>query len=191
MSRQLGIEVRVYVLTIVAASLYAWDIGFQVGAFRYVFFDKVFGVWVFVTACFFALLFLRTEHPVSPRDYVVMAFPTAYLLLVLAGAYVNHFWPTVVLVAAKIVVLLFCLPYSAVKLLRILRPDVVDILSMRFVGALAVTVAFFCVMGFVVGRNNDLFLTCEDFLLSGNYVPPDCRQAPTEGMEDSILNEKY
>ena len=40
-----------------------------------------------------------------------------------------------------------------------------------------VTIALVALAGFAVGRNNDAFLTCEDFKIAGSDQPENCAPA--------------
>jgi hypothetical protein len=55
-------------------------------------------------------------------------------------------------------------------------PDLLKITQCKPKIAIAAIVVSLALAGFLVGRNHSHFLTCKDFELSGNFVPPNCAQ---------------
>jgi len=73
---------RTYLLAVVGLSTVLWDLGFNLGAFGTIFFEKLFFVWVACTTILIGSLFVpRTKRPFGPFGAVVMALPTLWLIM--------------------------------------------------------------------------------------------------------------
>jgi hypothetical protein len=73
---------RAYLLAVVGLSTVLWDLGFNMGAFGTIFFDKLFFVWVACTTILIGSLFVpRNKRPFGSFGAVVMALPTIWLIL--------------------------------------------------------------------------------------------------------------
>ncbi len=70
------------------------------------------------------------------------------------------------------------LPYTFYVMLTITNPDLFRLKHPRLIlGLVAITVTMFTAAYFI-GFRHDLFLTCHDFEVTGDYMPENCRQAP-------------
>lgn len=72
---------------------------------------------------------------------------------------------------------LACFPYVIYMALAIAYPD---LLKMRKKGpaiGVIVVVLFMGAARYIAGSNHAYLLTCEDFEISGNHVPADCRHS--------------
>ena len=73
---------RTYLLAVVGLSTVLWDLGFNLGAFGTIFFDKLFFVWVACTTILIGSLFVPAKkRPFGPFGAVVMTLPTVWLIL--------------------------------------------------------------------------------------------------------------
>lgn len=57
---------------------------------------------------------------------------------------------------------------------RLLAPDYFTLPGRRIKAAVVATVAVIAVAGYLVGRYNYRFLTCEEFEITGEHPPANC-----------------
>ena len=172
--------VRAFILITVAIAYPAWDFGFELGAFGQLFYEKIFLAWSISTALLLVLLFIPKEKLEVPRlAWFATAIPSFWLVLALA----IRVAPDAELLGQALTVTGFvaylaCFPYVIYMAVSIVYPDLLRITQLAPRIAIGVIIAGLVSAGFVAGRNHPHFLTCEDFALSGNYVPENCTPAP-------------
>jgi hypothetical protein len=168
--------VRAFILITVAIAYPAWEFGFEIGAFGRLFYEKVFVAWSISTALLVVLLIMPKEKFAVPRlAWVATAVPSLWLLLAL----VVHTAPEVkmlghALTAIGFIAYLACFPYVIYMAISIAYPDLLTITRLGPRIAAGAIVIGLVIIGFVAGQNHPRFLTCEDFEISGNYIPADC-----------------
>ena len=170
--------IRSAILISVAAAYFAFDIGFELGAHGRIFFEKVFFVWSITLALLIIFVIIpKRMLPVPPTLWVATAIPTLWILVGLA----NRAAPNELLFRHALTILGFAavlvsFPYVIYVITSVIYPD---FLKMRRpapkVGIVAV-IGTMVLVGYLIGTNHGHFLTCEDFELSGQHVPADCRQ---------------
>jgi hypothetical protein len=171
---------RTYLLAVVGLSTVLWDLGFNLGAFGTIFFDKLFFVWVACTTILIGSLFVPAKkRPFGPFGAVVMTLPTIWLIL--------QVWDTLSINEAEIididiaifviaiVVTVLSLPYVARILISVTVSESLSIKSRKLQTAVIAIAVAAGLTGYFVGTNNHLFLTCQDFKVSGNDLPANCR----------------
>ena len=173
-------EIRTFVLGTVALSTTTWNIAFNLGAYRTVFYRNLFVVWVTVTTIFLVTLLTRKrEVPVPWWGKVIMLVPTAGIILLplAAGIGQDTLWEPAALTVSVFAVLI-CLPYALYVAVRIINADLLDLPEMRLKVLLVAIVLIVGLIGLWMGANNDLFLTCGDFKIAGDELPANCRPGP-------------
>lgn len=164
-------------IVVVAISAALWWPAFTLGAWGTLFFDQTLTVWAASTAAFFIVLL--QPRPYRPRVYqaVVLFLPSVWLVLTLIHPDVGDVYSLVVDLLA-LAVALVGVPFTLVTLVRIVWPDFGADLSRtrRFLSLVAVIVLVG--IAFLLGVNENRFLTCEDFALSGNSQPQGCVHEP-------------
>ncbi len=171
--------VRAFILIVIAIAYPAWDFGFEIGAFGRLFFEKVFVAWSISTAVFVALLAIPKEKLQVPRlAWVATAVPSLWLVLALS----IRVAPDVkflgyALTTAGFVAYLACFPYVIYMAVSIAYPELLRV-KRSGVMVLSIIILGLVGAGFVVGKQHTHMLTCEDFAVSGNYVPEDCTPSP-------------
>lgn len=172
-------DVKIFVLATVTMSLSVWDVAFTLGAYNTVFFDKIFTVWVASTSALLASLFIPPppgrERFLSWRGRFVLLLPTLAVLLQLAeqGTLIGDRVAALALVLGLLSAI-FTLPYTIYVLILVVTPDLENMKTPRLAAAMIIIVVVVGLIGFQVGRHNRLFLTCEDFTVSGSDTPVNC-----------------
>ena len=172
-------DIKIFLLSTISLSVAAWDIAFNYGVFGTVFFDKVFTVWAASMAALLASLFVPPppdrRYLFSWRGRFVLFIPTLWVLIhLVAGEPIEGDTTDIVLNTLSIVIALVTLPYTLYILIVIVTPDLVNLRNPKFIGALLGIVVVIAAAGFAVGQHNELFLTCDDFVVSGNDTPARC-----------------
>lgn len=173
-----GKTLRTFVLSSVAIATSVWGIAFNLGAFKTIFFDDLFTIWVVATAVLLALLLIPNGRKIL-RWYsiLILLSPTIWLIL-------NYLEMSFILtpIAQSFVFILgiaigiVCLPYSIYLVVTILNPDLISLKGNDIKIRIALVGLIIGLVGFFVGKNNNMFLTCEDFKISGNDLPVNCRK---------------
>lgn len=173
-------QVRNYYIAVIAASLAAWTLTFNYGAYNTVFFRTLFSVWVLCTVIFFATLMLpKHERPLTGGRLAILLLPT---LWVLAFVFVPveesesariFEWITNGLALATIITL----PSLGYSLLVIMQGETLR-LPWRLLFAMSVIVLAVAIAGYVMGNFHYLFITCQEFIVAGDFAPPNCLQLP-------------
>jgi hypothetical protein len=162
-------RVRTFVLVAAPAALAAWQVGFELGAFDVISYRRIFAVYVVSTVILIAT-FIAPESGFATSfvSRMILALPLAYLaaditlltdstaVSTVLGALVLTTFPYTVWVAARL------MGFEFFRLVRIERLVVVALIAL--VGLL----------GWYVGRYNDRFVTCRDFVRMGDFAPANC-----------------
>lgn len=119
-----------FVLLAVGGAPLAWDLGFNLGAFQNISFERTFFVIAATSGLVLALLVLgaqgRDLFELKRRDKVLLAIPLLWLLGTLGLAFLigrQHLLFSIVQIVGGLLVFVFWLPYGAMILFRILQPD--------------------------------------------------------------------
>ena len=180
---------KIFILAAIAMSTAVWEITFNLGVFNTIFFNHGFTVWVASTAAFLASLFVRrpTGAPLLQwRGRFVMLLPTAWLLLILfSGPEAQDQGATGLVFWATVGVVLVALPYVLYVVVLLITPDLMALKDRRLSWALAGIVVLIGLIGYGVGVRNELFVTCYEFKVSGNDLPPRCTEQLTTARSES------
>jgi len=151
---------RTFVVTTTAASLAAFDLGFDLGAFSNIDHRKIWAMWVLCTVALVAsYLFRDQDYRLGGRWRFVLAVPSLWLLADLSFASSSQ----------TVITILFALYI----LVRLVAGDFVALPSRLRIALVATALAVFCV-GWYVGEGHPRFLSCDDFARSGEFVPENC-----------------
>ena len=158
---------------LVGMSIAVWWPAFTLGAWGDLFFDQLLTVWVAATAAFVVVLlqprpskhrFLRAATLLVPSIWLVLAFvevETEDLL-------------TAIVDLLAILVAIIGIPFTIWVLVRILWPDFGAHLPWTKRLIVVLSVGAIAVGCWALGANQHEFLTCEDFVASGNSPPVGC-----------------
>ncbi|MEM6281931.1 MAG: hypothetical protein AAF787_07040 [Chloroflexota bacterium] len=172
------VTIRNYVVVAVALSIATWDIAFNYGVYGVVFYHRYFIIWVICTATLLAALLLpQSQRPIGFWGALAIMIPSIWLVLILVlpgDAASTHIALRVTRVIVEIVTIL-TLPYISYLLLVIFQPQAIHIPWRLLLRLFAVIIAI-GILGYVIGSNNHLFITCGDFEISGQDIPTNCRE---------------
>jgi hypothetical protein len=162
-------------VAVVAAALVVWWPAFDLGAYGVLFFNQFLSLWAASTAIFLASLTAGRRARVSWARRLALLIPSLWLLLAFAlpegGA---RPWSRALFYMA-VVLTLAGAPFLAALLLRVTIAGYEQIPSRRRLVAAAI-VGTVAIAAFGLGQFNNQFLTCYDFIISGNDTPPECAQ---------------
>ena len=170
--------VRAFILIVIAVAYPAWDLGFELGAYGRLFYEKVFVAWSISTALLVVLLVVPGDKLKVPKfAWFATAIPSVWLVLALAiraapdVKFLGH-----ALTTAGFLAYVACFPYVVYMAVSIAYPDLLRLTQRRAQVALTAIIVGLLGAGVIAGKNHSHFLTCEDFEISGHHVPANCRQ---------------
>lgn len=169
--------VRAFILIVVAIAYPAWDLGFELGAYGRLFYEKVFVAWAISTALFVVLLVVPRDKLRVPRfAWFATAVPSLWLVLALGiRAAPDVRFLGYALTVAGFLAYVACFPYVVYMAVSIAYPDLLRLTQRKAQVALTAIIAGLLGAGLFAGYNHSHLLTCEDFEISGHHVPEDCR----------------
>lgn len=163
-------------VALVTIALTTWPIAFNLGAYSAVFYQDVFQV-VVVSTVGFVLTIMKS--PYQGRTLwvtrVALALPLVWMALAvvlydsLGTAVSNPVYGSLGLLVAVV-----SIPTVLKLLIDMFARDLTSAQDSRMLAAGVAVVVLIAVIGFAVGRNNDAFLTCEDFKIAGSDQPANC-----------------
>lgn len=177
-------ESRAFVLSAIAIASGVFGISFFYGVFGTIFFEHLFYVWVASSVALIASLFVPPVDAlpafISWRGRFVLGLPTVLMIWLFFSDnpslnIASVGWSEWLL---AIVVVGLTLPYLLFVLIMVAIPDVERLTHPRLRTALFGISLLVVLAGYGIGRNHDRFITCNDFEISGNFVPDDCRSVP-------------
>ncbi|MEV8267791.1 hypothetical protein [Microbacterium sp. NPDC076911] len=167
-------------VVMVAMSVAVWWPSFTLGVYGEIFFGQLMSIWAAATAAFVFVLVER--RPVGGR--LVRAFllllPSLWLLLMFTLNDEEQDLFAVIVDLGAILAVLVGLPFTLWILVRIVWPDFAHNTTTGSKWLITSVVLGIAATSFVLGLVQDRFLTCEDFVLSGNTAPADCTPAPPD-----------
>lgn len=165
---KVGSESRTFVVTATAASLTAFNLGFDLGAFNNVDHRKIWAVYVVATVAFVAsYLFDDDEFRLGGWWRIALILPMLRVVVDIflpAPTWTNYLTAAIVIAA---------FPFATYVLLQIGGASFWA-MSSRLQGALVAITVGMAACGLVVGWAHPEVLDCDDFTLAGEYAPPNC-----------------
>jgi hypothetical protein len=167
-------------VVMVGIAAIAWWPAFTLGAWDEIFFDDILGLWAASTAAFVFVLVER--RPVGGRlaRAFLLLLPTVWLVLNFAFAEETDDLGLAIVDLLALLAVLLGIPFTLWVLVRVVWPDFATMTRRRTKWLIAGVVLGVAVASFVLGLNQEHFLTCEDFAISGNSEPPGCTPAPPD-----------
>ena len=169
---------RSAIVIAVAVAYFAWDLGFELGVHGQVFIEKVFLVWSVSLALLIIFSIIpRKILPVPRSLWFATAIPTLWLLVGLA----NRAAPDEILIRHALTILGFivvlgCFPYVAYVIISVIYPDFTRMQKIKPKIGIVVVFVTMAIVGYLIGASHYRFITCEDFEISGQFVPANCAE---------------
>lgn len=165
-------------VTMVAIAVVVWWPAFTLGVHGELFFYQLLGVWAASTA---ALVFVLVERrPAGKRllRAMLLLLPSLWLVLMFViGDTTDDILELVVNLGAILAVSVG-VPFTLWVLVHVTWPDFSE--QPRSARWMIILVAAGIAVGsYLLGVNQEHFLTCADFTISGNSAPLDCTPART------------
>jgi hypothetical protein len=151
-----------------------WWPAFTLGAWGQLFFNQKLTVWAAATAALFVVLFRRHGEQRRKRRSAALLVPTLWLVLAIVveddGGFLD-----VLTESLGVAVAFLGIPATMWVLARIVWPEFgegsLSPARRLLVVALVLSIA---AASYLLGVNHAAFLTCEDFVVSGNSEPAGC-----------------
>lgn len=163
-------------LTGVTLGLLTWPIAFDLGAYGEIFYDDIFRV-VVAASVLFVITLANPIYP-SPWVWLVRAALAAPMLWLLTAAWVEGSTTNAlnrpVFVVWMVLILLVSVPLTLRLLMDMFMPELTSAASRKILSSIVALIAAVGAIGFVVGRENDRFMTCSDFSIAGSAEPENC-----------------
>ena len=183
----LNSNIRNFVLSAIALGLVVWDLSFNLGVYGVIFYEKIFTVWVVCTVVLIANFCLPKKHRyLNPWGIFAMITPSFWFALEYWDYIVDldtilgfiSFW-------LAFLIMLICLPYGAYIVISFTQADALKLRPRRLFGVLAGITLFIAIVGYGLGVNHRLVLTCKDFEVAGSKVPENCYKLPLDEILES------
>ncbi len=163
---------RATLLITAGSASVAFTVGFNLGAFGVVFFDKLLAVWVIATVIFVGSIVSDLPPRTWPRRLVLLV-PSLWLIAAWIDNAYSFDSDERIVFALTVAVTMFVLPVVGWILITTINSDFAE-LPGRKKGIVIATVGLALIIGFGIGARNDLLLNCGDFKISGNDLPANC-----------------
>ena len=168
-------DLRGFFTATIGASLYTWDLGFHLGAYRVTFYQDQQHLYVLTVAILFAILVVRRQMRV--HAWVLLLFtPTVLHVVYRAATPAKHPYGTLGVIDDVLAGLsLITIPIVLWVTARLLAPHYFTLPSRRLKIAVVVAAAMTGLIGYLVGAYNYRLLNCEDFTVAGSHPPANCK----------------
>ena len=173
-------EAKAFLLSSIVLSAAVFNIAFWYGVSGTIFFEHLLHVWIVATVALAACAVLPRITGFTSftawRGRFVLALPSLWFALevTIRSPDVLAPWQQWLLWALAAAILALTLPYVVYVLVVITVPDIEHLHSPLLCGAvLLLSLASACA-GLTIGHHHPSVLTCRDFEIAGDYVPPNC-----------------
>lgn len=102
-----------------------------------------------------------------------LSLPTIWFVMTLVSQYTGNDIVGQIVFWTGSLVMLLGLPYVAYTILVITQEEAIALKSRLQIGLFVISLTVGG-LGYVIGKNHHLLISCDDFRLSGNYVPENC-----------------
>ena len=160
-------------VAVVAAALLVWWPAFDLGAYGVIFFQQLLALWAASTAIFLVSLTAGPRDRVSWPRRLALLLPSLWLAIAIVVPEIGaNPWSRGLFYLA-IMLTIVGIPFLAAVLLRVTIAGYEEIPNRRRIAAAGV-VGIVAIASFGLGTFNNRFLTCNDFVISGNDTPQNC-----------------
>lgn len=163
---------RATLLIATGSATVAFAVGFNFGAFQVIFFDQLLTIWVIATVVFIGSLVSSVPPNTWPRRLILL-LPTLWVIAAIVDNRIDLETGERYVFSITVAVTLVALPFVAWNLITAINVEFIE-LPRAHKGVVVAAVLIAMLVGGLLGARNDLFLTCEDFKVSGNDLPANC-----------------
>lgn len=163
-------------VALLTIALATWPIAFNLGAYGAVFYQDVFQV-VVVSTVGFALAVVRPpyEGVALWLTRTALAAPFGWMALaVILYDSLGTATSDPIYGSAGLLVAVVSVPLVLRLLIDMFARDLITVQDRPMLATGVAVVALIAITGYAVGRNNDAFLTCDDFKVAGSEQPTNC-----------------
>lgn len=163
-------------VALVTIALTTWPIAFNLGAYDAVFYQDVFQV-VVVSTVGFILTIVKPPYRGRTLWFTRIALASPFVWMAVAVVLYDSLGTAVsnpVYGLLGLIVAVVSIPTVLRLLIDMFARDLTTVRDPRRLAAGVAVIVLIAVVGFAVGRNNDAFLTCEDFKIAGSDQPTNC-----------------
>lgn len=157
-------------------SIAVWWPAFTLGAWGTFFFDQLLTVWAASVGALIVVLFQPRGRPRVLKALALLV-PSLWLVLSFVPLDSDDVLSIVIDLLAIFVALL-SVPATIWVLARVMWPEFGEDISRGRRVLVVTAVVVVGVASFALGANQEYFLTCGDFTVSGNSEPPGCVPGP-------------
>lgn len=153
-------------------SLYAWDIAFSLGTHGTIFYYRRHELFVLCLVVVLSAVLLRDRVYTHPWLVLLLLPPIALVLqelVVVHPGVVARTAERILSIAALVVV-----PIVVRIVGGLLAPDYFHLPGRRTRVTVIAIIAIVALIGFLAGRANNRYMTCEDFIIAGDDPPKNC-----------------
>lgn len=184
-------EARAFLVAAIVIPLAIWPIAFNFGAYGVLFFRDFYKIWILTLAAFFAHAFILPRVQVRKENEWRMLWSW---IAVISSTLVVVSWinvldmPAWMSAIAEVLVLLYTIPYVALVLIYVSNPEMLRLKRWDVLIALFAIIGLITLIGFLVGLYHPYFLVCEEFTISGEFVPTNCTPAKDIDLEFDLTD---
>jgi hypothetical protein len=151
--------------------------GYEIGSHGDLQFQNKLIAWATVTATFIAFMLVPRRLVPIPRWHIwLLSIPTIWALgRIAVGTFGTNAVASPALYVAGIASFVLCLPYAIYLIVRTANPDLQAIEQIRLWILMAACACLFATAGFVAGRWNTFFLSCELIKAERLTLPERCK----------------
>jgi hypothetical protein len=160
----------------VGMAVVVWWPAFTLGAWGELFFDTLLALWAASTAAFVFVLFERRPRGSRLWRAFLLLLPSVWLAFTFIDFETTDLAAFLATLSAFLIVVIAS-PLTVWVLARIMWPDFGENSTPRQRWLIVGVVGGIAVAAFLLGLNQEHFLTCGDFTISGNSEPPGCVSA--------------
>ncbi|WP_322779494.1 hypothetical protein [Frankia sp. Cas4] len=170
---------RSFLVAAITLGLITWRVAFNLGAYNTVFYEDVYAVVVASTIAFGASFLAPHEAPRRVRipavsGRILLAAPAIWTVLALSvTGSLTAAESSPILMALGVIIGATSVPCVLLLLARVVVPSL-ETLRGRPLAVLIVMTALVAAAGWLTGRHNDRFMTCNDFKVAGQDQPRNC-----------------
>ncbi len=165
-------------VALLTVALTAWPIAFNLGAYDAVFYQDVFQV-VVVSTVGFVLAVIKPPYGGATLWITRLALATPLGWMTLAVVLFDSLGAATsdpVYGILGLLVAVVSIPVVLRLLIDMFARDLTTTQDRRMLVTGIAVIVLIAIAGFTVGRNNDAFLTCDDFKIAGSDQPANCAQ---------------